>query len=55
MSDVLMSDFWPTYDKAFDRGTQDWCIVSYVITDPKIIKTGLTEEEADAFLKLLRS
>ena len=43
------------YDKGFNKITQDWFIVSDAITHPKIIKTGLTEAEADAFLKLLRS
>lgn len=43
-----------TYDKAFNKETQDWCIVANALMDFKIVKGGLTEAEADAWLKLLK-
>ena len=42
------------YDKAFNKETQDWCIVTNALIEFKIVKGGLTEAEADAWLKLLK-
>lgn len=43
------------YEKGFNRETNDWCILKNLYTNTEIVHRGLTEEEADAFLKLLRS
>jgi hypothetical protein len=42
------------YDKVFNEEDGDWGIVADVLTSPKVIAEELTEEEADAYLKLLR-
>ena len=43
------------YDKAYDLDAKDWGIIQNPLSSrAKIIKTGLTEEEADAWLKLLK-
>ena len=43
------------YDKAFDPDEKKWAILTNTMTSPVTIKKGLTEAEADAFIKLLRS
>jgi len=43
------------YDKVYNEEDGEWGVVADVLTYPKIIAEGLTEEEADAYLKLLRS
>lgn len=43
------------YDKVFNEEDGDWGVVADVLTYPTIVAEGLTEEEAEAYLKLLRS
>jgi hypothetical protein len=46
---------WTIYDKIFNEEDGDWGIVADVLTNPTMVAVELTEEEADAYLKLLRS
>ncbi len=46
---------WTIYDKIENEEDGEWGIVADVLTNPKMVVNGLTEEEADAYLKLLRS
>ena len=46
---------WTMYDKIYNEEDGDWGVVADVLTYPTIVVEGLTEEEAEAYLKLLRS
>ena len=51
---VYSTKLWTIYDKVFNEEDGDWGIVADVLTYPTVIAEELTEEEADAYLKLLR-
>ena len=54
MSAVNVAWDTPTYDKAQIKNANTWCVIKNIMFQGEIIKTDLTEEEADAWLKLLR-